>query len=126
MSQDWRTSAAWARVRRKALLRDRFTCQVCGANGKKTEFAIHHLWDAHRNPKHRLKLDNLVTLCEPCHVDFHRWNGGTHRACTAPDFESYRLQRSRYGRAFFRLRVRHILLTVAAGTAGLIYLLRSL
>ena len=57
----------WQSQRRKALKRDSYTCQVCGAFGEDVhhiipfrEFGLERFLDAN-------KLDNLTTLCHVCH-----------------------------------------------------------
>lgn len=61
-------SAAWKSVRRTALLRDRYRCQICG--GRATE--VHHLTELSEknvNDKHiSLNLNNLQSLCHECHT----------------------------------------------------------
>lgn len=63
----------------------------------------------------RYKLSNLVTLCRKHHQGFHSWNGGTQKTCTEVDLELYLFQLSRYGRAFIRLRLSHVLYLVTMG-----------
>lgn len=63
------TSAAWSRIRRKALARDRYRCQKCGRTrdqekaitGK--DLHVHHKDGESTNDA----LENLETLCADCH-----------------------------------------------------------
>ncbi len=64
----------WAAQRRKALERDDFRCQVCGASGG--DLHVHHIrpfrdFDYVRgeneNYRYANEIDNLVTLCPSCH-----------------------------------------------------------
>lgn len=53
----------WPEVRAKALVRDNYSCQECHiANGK---LDVHHKIPWHVS--HDNSLENLVTLCSPCH-----------------------------------------------------------
>lgn len=51
--------------RRKARERDNDTCRICGGNNALT---VHHI-DGHGlgNPPCNHALENLITLCKPCH-----------------------------------------------------------
>ena len=59
--KEWRT---------KVYERDGYVCQICGET-KSGSFNAHHLdgWDQH--PDKRLDVDNGVTLCKACHMEFH-------------------------------------------------------
>jgi hypothetical protein len=60
-----RTRTADAKA--QALARDRFTCQVCGAQ---TADLVAHVWRQPRMlPSYR--LDHFVTVCGPCHEAAH-------------------------------------------------------
>jgi 5-methylcytosine-specific restriction endonuclease McrA len=56
--------------------RDHGTCQQCGFK-KKGERSIcaHHLLSKALHPEFALHVGNGVTLCQPCHVEFHSLNG---------------------------------------------------
>lgn len=58
---DWRTSV---------FERDDFTCQAC-AYDKGGYLNAHHLNSYHWDKKSRLDINNGVTLCVPCHKEFH-------------------------------------------------------
>lgn len=73
------TSAAWRGVngiRKQALKRDNFECQMCKREGKLTldsakiegerkdiKLNVHHIKEIETHPQLALKLDNLETLC---------------------------------------------------------------
>lgn len=66
----------WHRQRRRALRRDQHRCQDCRATAAELprEPSVHHItpirdFDA---PEAANTLDNLITLCEPCHS---KWEG---------------------------------------------------
>ena len=59
---------AWERVRKQALERDRYLCQPCLKGGKPVVAKIVD----HIKPKAQGgtdDLDNLQTICAPCHLD---------------------------------------------------------
>jgi hypothetical protein len=59
--------ARTAKVKAAALARDRFTCEVCGAQ---TADVVAHVWRQPRIlPSYR--LDHFVTVCGPCHEAAH-------------------------------------------------------
>jgi len=66
--------------------RDNYTCGVCGKIGGELE--AHHLAPYHSNPNLRLDLDNGVTLCAECHLDFHNNYGRVK--FTPEDYHEYR------------------------------------
>jgi len=51
----------WSEARRMALQRDK-TCRICNSD---TLLTVHHLWPRGLGGEHG--IENLVTLCEPCH-----------------------------------------------------------
>lgn len=61
-------SKAWKSLRKQALIRDHYTCQLCG--GRATE--VHHLKEVDTvNPEenvHAFDLENLQSLCRGCHT----------------------------------------------------------
>lgn len=74
------------RVRR----RDNYTCCVC----QSTENVIaHHLNSYKENEELRYDINNGITMCTSCHLDFHKNFMGSYKTpCTAEDFEQYLLQ----------------------------------
>lgn len=56
----------WKRLRMEVLRRDKFTCKRCGAQ---QNLQAHHLTYVRRGHE---KLEDLVTLCVPCHREAHR------------------------------------------------------
>jgi hypothetical protein len=74
-----------AEAKTAALARDRFTCQVCGAQ---TADVVAHLWRQPRIlPSYR--LDHFVTVCGPCHQAAHA-RGAVAIVRPRCDWESYR------------------------------------
>lgn len=60
--------ADWRRVRKLALQRDKHLCQDCLAAKRLTlAVEVHHIITIEERPDLRLVLDNLRSLCKPCH-----------------------------------------------------------
>ena len=71
-------SAAWARARESALVRDSHLCQRCLAAGDITPATmVHHKEELTpeniSDPNVSCGLDNLVSLCDRCHKIMHGW-----------------------------------------------------
>ncbi len=60
----------WAIIIKK---RDNFICQRCQERGGELE--SHHILAYSRYPEARNDIDNGVTLCKPCHREFHKLYG---------------------------------------------------
>ena len=62
------SSREWQMARKQALLRDHFSCQLCGARAEE----VHHLIELDEtNVNDRsisLNLENLQSLCHDCHT----------------------------------------------------------
>jgi hypothetical protein len=58
------------RTRAQVLRRDAYSCRRCGSTG---ELTLHHVIPRRRGGGD--SEDNLVVLCEPCHLLWHRWEG---------------------------------------------------
>jgi len=50
-------------------IRDDFTCQCCFERG--VELHSHHILNYADNKEVRYDIDNGVTVCKPCHIEFH-------------------------------------------------------
>ena len=61
------SSSEWIRLRLKALSRDRYTCVSCGFKGESRDLQVDHILPRKTHPQLRLVIDNLRTLCRPCH-----------------------------------------------------------
>lgn len=62
--------AEWSK---KVRDRDGYQCQKCGS--RCGIMHAHHIENYADNPHLRHELSNGITLCEPCHVEFHRIYG---------------------------------------------------
>lgn len=59
--------------RKKVFERDQYTCQICLEVGGK--LTAHHIAFFASNPRLRFRLHNGITLCWPCHTNFHHCFG---------------------------------------------------
>lgn len=75
-------NARWMRAVKR---RDDNTCQCCGISG--VTMVAHHLNGYHWDVENRHNVDNGVTLCEPCHNDFHNKYG--RRNNTKEQYKEY-------------------------------------
>ena len=57
------------RWRNAVYKRDKYICQVCSKNSNKLH--AHHLNSFHWDKDGRFDINNGVTMCEPCHKEFH-------------------------------------------------------
>lgn len=55
------------------LIRDGFTCQVCG--GRDGRLVAHHIRDFNSYPELRFAPENGTVLCNSCHTKFHKRYG---------------------------------------------------
>ncbi len=78
----------WDRRRRRVYARDEYQCQNCRRRGGPygdIELHAHHIVPKSRGGVHR--LENLVTLCEPCHDAVHSRNVAAPTAITEAEAE---------------------------------------
>ena len=61
-----RRSSKWKRVR-KAFVHQNPTCAVCGT---KKKIEVHHIKKFSDYPELELSYNNLITLCQRCHLVF--------------------------------------------------------
>jgi hypothetical protein len=65
--------------------RDKNCCQITGekpTKSSKINMVAHHIFSQKEYPHLATIPDNLITLTETVHKDFHAWNGGTQKPCT--------------------------------------------
>jgi len=59
--------------REKALERDLYTCQKCGANHHIKKLEVHHIDKQGRHKEiQNHDLNNLLTVCASCHIKIHK------------------------------------------------------
>ena len=56
---------------------DSFACRHCGED-RGGNLVAHHILNFAEWPELRLALDNGITLCEKCHIAFHKKYGVRH------------------------------------------------
>lgn len=56
---------------RKVFERDNYSCKNCGRNQK---LHAHHIIPIYQDPSKALDMENLITLCRPCHTYLHANN----------------------------------------------------
>ena len=61
------------KLQQKVYARDRHTCDICGVTSD--ELVAHHLDGYAWHEKGRFEETNLITLCAPCHREYHRIHG---------------------------------------------------
>nr|USL84267.1 HNH endonuclease [Enterococcus phage Sw5] len=70
----------WFKIARTIRKRDNFTCSDCGITQEEygKELSVHHIkpFVFFDSPEEANKLDNLITICEPCHRKRH--SGANH------------------------------------------------
>ena len=81
-----RKTFEYANWRRGVFDRDNYTCQSCG-DGKGGNLIAHHLESYHSNKAARYDIDNGVTLCKTCHLEYHRGYGWKN--ATRQKFEAF-------------------------------------
>ena len=69
--RDLYATGRWQRTRLRVLNRDGWKCRDCGVGAARLE--VHH---ERRDVRLFFDMDNLATLCEPCHKRRH----GRHEA----------------------------------------------
>ncbi|MGG6242455.1 hypothetical protein ACQ4N7_27895 [Nodosilinea sp. AN01ver1] len=84
------------KAKKAAKKRDKETCQITLKKSNKTHkfnAAAHHIYSDKEYPDLAACLDNLITLNEDVHKEFHTWNGGTQIGCTADDLIDFLMER---------------------------------
>jgi hypothetical protein len=62
-------SLLWKKLREEVFTRDNYTCQDCKKVDKKLQ--AHHLLPRATNLDKRLDVNNIISLCRPCHEKRH-------------------------------------------------------
>jgi hypothetical protein len=75
-------------VKRQARTRDKDRCRITGQKStpaKPIDMAVHHIYCRNTYPIGADRIDNLITLSQEVHREFHNWHGGNEKACTIHD-----------------------------------------
>ena len=71
-------TGGWIKARTEARARDKYTCAICGITEAEygQELSVHHIrkYKDFANKVEANKLENLISLCEPCHRFVHSNN----------------------------------------------------
>lgn len=84
------------KAKENAKKRDKGTCQVTRKKPSKTynfNLAAHHIYSNKEYPDLATCIDNLITLNEKIHKEFHVWHGGNRAGCTADDMIDFLMER---------------------------------
>lgn len=65
-------TAEWERQRRGVLYRDKYTCQLCGAENSRH---VDHIIPVWYTQKEQVEDEELQTLCERCHTNKSSFEG---------------------------------------------------
>ena len=65
-SQRWK-GGSWLWVRKQIVIRDDYTCQICGLREPEI-MMVDHILPKSMYPELKLKMNNLITLCPNCHA----------------------------------------------------------
>lgn len=78
-------SKPWRKIREAALCRDNYLCQIClKKRGRiRTAVIVHHVLPIETHPEKALVLENLQSLCMPCHNRVHGYGQGRGEATLA-------------------------------------------
>lgn len=71
-----------------AKTRDGSRCQITHVKPdkyKKFNVVVHHIYSQKEYPHLAACRENLIALTQDVHNEFHNWNGGTQKPCTADD-----------------------------------------
>lgn len=60
----------WLNLQRQVFERDNFRCRHCKGKSKNYELHAHHV--IHREHGGEDNIENIITLCKTCHVEYHR------------------------------------------------------
>jgi 5-methylcytosine-specific restriction endonuclease McrA len=84
------------KVKKAAKKRDKETCQITQRKRDKHHpgnLAGHHIFSSVHYPHLAISEDNIITLKEDVHQEFHNWNGGTGQPCTVEDLIKFVCER---------------------------------
>ncbi len=80
----------------EAKKRDKETCQITREKPTRHDqfnIAAHHIFSSKHYPHLAVSVDNLITLKEGVHKEFHTWNRGNGNPCTVNDLIDFVCER---------------------------------
>ena len=99
MAKSWRNTSEYRHWHKAVLDRDNRTCQICGS---KKHLVAHHICDASHFPDKRFDVNNGVTLCRLCHMNYHNNYLRSYRAKSDNDRWDNFLQLTDYYKSIFK------------------------
>ena len=94
---NWRNSKEYRKWRAKVIRRDK-RCVICGSIKNRQ---AHHLNHATYFKNQRFDVNNGVTLCKSCHMQFHNnFKKSTREKCTKEDFSNFQQLINHYKKVF--------------------------
>ena len=85
--KNWRSDPRYHKWREQVILRDK-KCVICG---RQKHMVAHHLDHASYFPNERFDINNGITLCYECHMNFHNnFKRSYRQKCTKYDFENFK------------------------------------
>jgi len=100
--RNWRNSPEYRKWHKRVLERDNYTCQICGA---KENLVAHHINHASYFPEQRFDVNNGVTLCYECHMNFHNnFKRSYRQKCTRYDWDNFVVLANYFKRKFVRAK----------------------
>jgi len=91
VSSDRSLTAAWTRqIAPEVHRRFDYTCQSCGLRGSNQQLHAHQLGPVYADPSLGTEINNLVSLCQPCHTFIHQHH---QEAAFATSFHPKQAQR---------------------------------
>ena len=64
-------SALWGRIREGVLMRDRYTCRICGRPAQEVHHIVHITENNINDTNITINPNNLLSLCRDCHCRQH-------------------------------------------------------
>lgn len=90
MAKEWAQgfykSQAWKALRRRALIRDGFTCRFCGARATEVDHIKELTPENIGDRQVSLNIDNLQSLCHVCHTIKTMEDKGIVQKDCAPEY----------------------------------------
>lgn len=87
MNDFYQSTDAYKKWKKRVLHKYNYECFRCN---NKSHLEVHHLYSKRAYPIYRMKYENGVVLCRPCHQEFHEVHMGNPRIpCTIHDFYNW-------------------------------------
>jgi len=85
---DWRKTTNYRKWRAHVIRRDT-KCVICSSRKKR---AAHHIKNGSHHAESRFDIENGVTLCYKCHMNFHtNFKNSYREKCTEKDWYNFKM-----------------------------------